>query len=139
MISSTTMNMPSNPVQTLPLSSTTTANGSVNTSATASVLCSITQPPSCRIGRENINGCRPSISSPATAVAAKTASTELRPSSSQYTSDRCRISAYSSSTSAAPMPKSVADSVNSGSCPLTARVTRLSPDSITSTTPNVTW
>ena len=83
MISSTTMNMPSNPVQTLPLSSTTTANGSVNTSATASVLCSITQSPSCRIGRKNINGCRPSINSPATAAAAKTASTELRPSSSQ--------------------------------------------------------
>ncbi len=54
---------------------------------------------------KNDSGLKPRISSPATATAANTASTDVRPSSAQYTSCRCRISANSSSTSAAPIPK----------------------------------
>lgn len=80
---STTTNMPSNPVQTLPLSSTTTANGNVKTNPAIRVVCSTTQLAPCRTGRKKISGCRPMINSPATATAAKTASTDVRPSSSQ--------------------------------------------------------
>ncbi len=78
-----TRNMPSRPVQTLPLSTTTTASGSVNAMAPPTTARSAHELASCQIGRKNISGCRPIISSPATATAAKTASTEVRPSSDQ--------------------------------------------------------
>lgn len=83
MTSRTTMNMPSKPVHTLPLSTTTTAIGSVITSAPTTAACQADDTVPGANGKRNINGCRPMINSPATATAAKTASTELRPSSSQ--------------------------------------------------------
>ena len=88
---------------------------------------------------KNDSGLKPRISRPATAIAANTASTEVRPSSDQYTSCRCRISANSSSTSAAPMPKKIAATVNSGTPPSTARVTIVTPDTMTRITPMTTW
>ena len=83
--SSGVMNMPTSPVHTLPLSSTTTASASV-ISATRdddrarrqSVWSSRQMPMS-----KNDSGLKPRISSPATATAANTASTEVRPSSAQ--------------------------------------------------------
>ncbi len=77
------MNMPSKPVHTLPLSTTTTASGNVSTIAPTTAARSASESVPCQTGRKNISGCRPMISSPATATAAKTASTEVRPSSSQ--------------------------------------------------------
>ena len=88
---------------------------------------------------KNDSGLKPRISRPATATAANTASTDVRPSSAQYTSCRCRISANSSSTSAAPIPKKVAATVNSGTPPSTANVTIETPEIMTKITPITTW
>ena len=88
---------------------------------------------------KNDSGLKPRISNPATAIAANTASTDVRPSSAQYTSCRCRINANSSRTSAAPIPKKVAATVNSGTPPLTAKVTIAIPEIMTKITPITTW
>ena len=85
------------------------------------------------------SGLKPMINSPATATATNTASTEARPSSDQYTSDRCRISANSSRTSAAPIPKRTDAAVNSGTPPSTANVTIATPETMTRITPITTW
>ena len=134
------MNIPTSPVHTLPLSSTTTASSSVSTapaitSARAAKDWSSRQMPMSK----NDSGLNPRISRPATATAANTASTDVRPSSAQYTSCRCRISANSSSTSAAPMPKKIAATVNSGTPPSTAKVTIDTPETMTKITPITTW
>jgi hypothetical protein len=83
MTSNGAMNMPIRPVHTLPLSTTTTASGNVNTIATMTTVRNTIEWASCQRGTKNISGCNPSTSSPPTATAAKTASTEVRPSSSQ--------------------------------------------------------
>ena len=87
MNSSGVMNMPTSPVHTLPLNSTITAKTSVTT-ATA-----ITSARACNdwssrqmLTSKKDNGLNPRMSSPATATAANTASTDVRPSSAQYTS-----------------------------------------------------
>src|SRR5271163_4805248 len=72
------------PVHTLPLSTTSTASGNVSTIAKTTPARSGTEwVVSCHRLMKNKNGCRPRTSSPPTATAAKTASTEVRPSSSQ--------------------------------------------------------
>ncbi len=83
MTSNTTMNMPSNPVHTLPLISTTVASGSVSTNPPTTTARGSTESLPDQIVGKNIRGCKPRVSRPATATAAKTASTEVRPSSSQ--------------------------------------------------------
>ena len=78
------MNMPTSPVQTLPLSKTITASERVSTAsrmtvARASSVWSSRQ----TVMSKKDNGLNPSTSSPAIAMAANTASTEVRPSSDQ--------------------------------------------------------
>src|SRR5690606_23542856 len=101
-------NTPTIPVQILPLSTVIAASARLNTSGAATTA----QPQGCSAGRTSVssitNGCRPSSSTPVTAITANTALTEVRPSWLQYTSDRCRISANSSSTRAVPTPKTAA-------------------------------
>src|ERR1700742_4580353 len=134
------MNIPSNPVHTLPLSSTTTATSSVSTAPAMTSARAPTDWSSRQmLTSKNDNGLNPTMSRPATATAANTASNDVRPSSAQYTSWRCSIKVNSSSTNAAPMPKKVAATVNSGTPPSTAKVTIESPEIMTKITPITTW
>src|ERR1700754_2851451 len=134
------MNIPTNPVHTLPLSSTTTATSSVSTAPAMTSARAPTDWSSRQmLTSKNDNGLNPRINRPATATAANTASTDVRPSSAQYTSCKCRISANSSSTRAAPIPKKVAATVNSGTPPSTAKVTMETPETMTKITPITTW
>ena len=84
MTSSGVMNMPMSPVHTLPFNSTTTASASVasaiaTTLARTAIEWSSRQIPTSK----NDSGLNPRISNPATATAANTASTDVRPSSAQ--------------------------------------------------------
>ena len=107
------MNMPTSPVHNLPFKSTTTASISVNSAKATTETRARTEVLSRQIPMsKNDSGLNPRTSRPATAVATKTASTEVRPSSDQYTSSRCRINANSSSTRAAPIPKMIPAAVN---------------------------
>ena len=105
--------MPTRPVHNLPLSRTTTASARVNNAITTTVTRASTEVLSRQIPiSKNDSGLKPMTSRPATATATKTASTDVRPSSVQYTSSRWRIKANSSSTRAAPIPKMMDAAVN---------------------------
>ena len=78
------MNIPTRPVHTLPLSSTTTASSRVSSAIPTTVARASSVWSSRQMSMsKNDSGLKPRISRPATATAANTASTEVRPSSDQ--------------------------------------------------------
>ena len=78
------MNMPTSPVHNLPFNSTTTASARVNTAISTTVTRARTDVSSRQMPiSKNDSGLNPITSRPATATAANTASTEVRPSSDQ--------------------------------------------------------
>ncbi|PPS68764.1 hypothetical protein BZZ08_07372 [Streptomyces sp. MH60] len=83
------------------------------------------------------NGVNPARTSPTRAAVSTTTSTLLRPASVQYTSSRCRISANSSSTSPAPIPKTTA--ANADPNPYRPPATAPNPPMTVSTIPGTTW
>ena len=84
------------------------------------------------------DGTIPSSSSTVTPTATNTASTDSLPSLVQYTSRRCRMSANSSRTRAAPSPKSAAAPARQFSEPPGVTIGVTPPMSM-NTTPNTMW
>ncbi len=125
-------------MNTFPLASATSAKPAFTATTTTYVQPEAFVPPSETSASSTPKGDAPSNSSPHAAAPTTTASTESRPSSDQYTSFRCRISANSSSTSAVPMPNTAAPiSAHGGLLPVGEASP--SPPTIIRTTPKTTW